>query len=190
MNTDKHGKVLITFLQVRRANCRCSRCKFIIYWIHWRHHWEKFTVGNVGTGLWPYNAYYSILYSRPISLPKIMKTVLTVWTKLLQEQNGDVFRKHISFNVVPTLSSSPPPVPLHRTWANNDIKSEVYTLYRLEKQQLWSRTDQPSTVKHNNSDSDNIQESPADARVTRDNARAPSFQDACQPPSWILSNRK
>jgi len=31
------------------------------------------------------------------------------------------------------------------------------------------------------------QESPADARVTRDSA---SFQDGRQPPSWILSNRK
>jgi len=37
------------------------------------------------------------------------------------------------------------------------------------------------------------QESPADARVTRDSAVIPRwrlFQDGRQPPSWILSNRK
>jgi len=36
------------------------------------------------------------------------------------------------------------------------------------------------------------QESPADARVTRDSLRAtaPSFQDGRQPPSWILLIRK
>jgi len=37
------------------------------------------------------------------------------------------------------------------------------------------------------------QESPADARVTRDSAVIPGlqlFQDGRQPPSWILSNRK
>ena len=38
-----------------------------------------------------------------------------------------------------------------------------------------------------------IQESPANARVTRDSAVIPGwrlFQDGRQPPSWILSNRK
>jgi len=38
-----------------------------------------------------------------------------------------------------------------------------------------------------------LQESPADARVTRDSAVIPGlrlFQDGRQPPSWILSNRK
>ena len=37
------------------------------------------------------------------------------------------------------------------------------------------------------------QESPADARITRDSAVIPGwrlFQDGRQPPSWILSNRK
>jgi len=37
------------------------------------------------------------------------------------------------------------------------------------------------------------QESPADARVTRDSAVIPGwrlFQDGRQPPCWILSNRK
>jgi len=39
----------------------------------------------------------------------------------------------------------------------------------------------------------NKQESPADARVTRDSAVIPGwrlFQDGRQPPFWILSNRK